>query len=604
MNLAWRGGITRWAMAVALLLGPLALAARAADWTVLFRGSDSKLWNTAAGDPAAQDGYSTVVADAAPQTVRYLRLKRMDTGAMVIIAIDHHQILKKRVEVDDELIWCGGDRISGANNRLVGISRKSWTTATTQDSLIARAPKQTNAGFRGWGFGKPAGDDLKQTYSWDGATIGKTVFEIAVTPDDLNNDEKTHLLTFAPPDVTEEKIPPKPESGDSSPPTKPPSGPEAVDVGANGKGAATRISKLQTSIEALEIFEQPSGAMLGTATRFILTATPGESRKKGTVPVRFTSAVGREMVLVLGDVTRAINVHYGMAGVAKIELSFEDKYDAHDGGSIGAAIGTLMLSMIRGFDIDPNLAMTGDVSADAKVRKIGGVAAKLRGAAEAGCTIVALPTENLQQVQDAMVYEGTGIVTDVNVIGISDLDEAAAIARTDRDANVAKAIRLFAEIRESIKDSSDNLYSAETVKKLQQVLALEPNDFSAQMLILAADHKIPRLSARASEYYTIVATKELLDSINQQKAAGSVTPLNPSAVDAALTKLNKLRPIADLTIRPWIDSWIDYIHACDELRQGEVSRQYANEKYQAMMNEAVKLDANQELSEKMMHEGV
>ena len=178
------------------------------------------------------------------------------------------------------------------------------------------------------------------------------------------------------------------------------------------------------------------------------------------------------MGMVLDNVAPQLDVHYRLGGVEKIELSFEDKYTAKDGGSIGAAIGTLMLSMIQGFDIDPTVAITGDVTADAKVGRIGGVAAKLRGAADAGCTIVAVPSENYDQVKDAMVYEGTGIVMKVQVIGISTLDEAAAVCRSDRDAKLAHAINLFSQIQKSVKESPDYLYRTEALEKLRQVVAL------------------------------------------------------------------------------------------------------------------------------------
>jgi hypothetical protein len=595
MKIGLRRGIGVSAILLNSLLGPLTLAAHAADWTVIFRASDSKLWNTAAGDESASDGYAVKAADA-PSTIHYLRLKRMDTGAAVIVAINRRQILKTG-PLDDELIWAGGARIRGAN-RLLGLARRSWPTANEQDQLVSRPGGQWDSGYRGWGFSKPASGDQTQTYSWEGLPIDKTVFEIAVTADDLDDDEKAKLLSFKSSPPSDENSN-RPSDSSATPPA-----PQAVSVGLSGAGPSTQISKLQTSIEALYVIEQPSGGMLGLASRFILTASPGKPDDPGTVPVKFTTPVGDQMNMVLDDVARAIDVHYGLSGVKKIELSFEDKYDAHDGGSIGAAIGTLMLSMIRGFDIDPHLAITGDVSADAKVHRIGGLAAKLRGAADAGCTLVAVPVENLDQVMDAMVYEGPGIVTNVQVLGISDLDDAVAVSRTDRGADLAKAIDLFREIRESIKDSPSYLYGNEALRKLQQVLALAPNDYSAKALILAAEHKLPRLSAGASEYYTFVAVKEIENTVSPKTTKGTPTPLTQSAVDAALAKLNKLRPIADLTVRPWIDSWIDYIQACNELRLGEATTDYTNEKYQEMMNQSVKLDANQDLSEKLLHEGI
>jgi len=377
--------------------------------------------------------------------------------------------------------------------------------------------------------------------------------------------------------------------------------PEAAPVDLTAAGPTTQISKLQTSIETLYVVEQPSGGMLGSASRLILTASPGVAKKGDVVPLSFATRVGPEMKLVLDEVARAINVHYRLAGVEKIELSFEDKYSAKDGGSIGAAIGTLMLSMIEGYDIDPNLAITGDVSADSKVLRIGGVAAKLRGAADSGCTIAAVPQDNAEQVRDALVYEGPSLLTNVQVIGMSDLDDAAAICRVDREAKLAGAIRLFGEIQKSMLDSSDYLYTPEALAKLHEVLSLAPNHLSARFLILASQHKLPRLTAAASEYYTFVAVREYLSTPATGKTSAQATDYSS---EIAREKLKKLRPMADLAVVPFIDAWSDYIQAFEEWRHGVVTATYVNDKNQEVLNEETKLNTNRDLAEKMLREGI
>jgi len=303
-------------------------------------------------------------------------------------------------------------------------------------------------------------------------------------------------------------------------------------------------------------------------------------------------------------VLRAINLKYGVSGVSKVELSFEDKYTAKDGGSIGAAIGTLILSMIQGFDIDPNLAITGDVSADGKIRRIGGVAAKLRGAAEAQCKLVAVPAENYEQVQDALAYEGPGIFANVQVLGIGDLEEAMAIVRSDRDPKLAQAIDLFAQIQQAMGKSSAYIYGRDAHAKLTQVLALAPNHYSAKLLLMVNGRNLPRLSARASEYYTFVAVESMWETMHVQAQAGATPQLTAAATDAALKELHKLRPLADLRVQPYVDAWIDFIQGCDQLRQGTTTWQMVETKHQALLNEGIKLDANRDLAEKMLHEGI
>lgn len=581
-----------------------------AAWTVIFRSDDPKLWNTNAGNPWLRNGFARAL-DRGGEQVGYLRLRRMDSGDAVIVAMGRKQLSLDTADLDSELIWVGNAGVRGRRGhqyKLLGIARRSWATQNEQDDLVAPAPHMRNAGFGGWGFSKAASSDPSQSYSWAGQRIAKTVFEIAVKGGDLTNEEQLLLLSFKP-------------NGQRSPqkgPGKEPNADSSVTDEQGGDGheslnsrPTTRPAKLQTSIEALYVVPQDSGAMLGLGSRFILTATPGSP--EGSTPVSFTTPVGPEMHMVLDDVLRAINLKYGVSDVSKVELSFEDKYTAKDGGSIGAAIGTLILSMIQGFDIDPHLAITGDVSADGKICRIGGVAAKLRGAAEAQCKLVAVPAGNYEQVQDALAYEGPGIVTRVQVLGIADLEDAMAIARVDRDAKLAQAIDLFGQVQQAIDKSPDYIYSKAALAKLTQVLTLAPNHYSAKLLLLVNERKLPRLSARASEYYTFVAVQSTWGSLYVDPQLGAVLLSPSAATDVTLKELHKVRPLADPNIQPYIDAWIDFIQAFDQFRVGRTNEfrvsspnqwRIVQNKYTALLNEGIKLDANRDLAEKMMHEGI
>jgi hypothetical protein len=366
-----------------------------------------------------------------------------------------------------------------------------------------------------------------------------------------------------------------------------------------GSAPTTQISRAQSSIQVLYIRIGDSGEAVGAASSLILTATPGKP-ENDLVPIAFTSSASSQMYTVLDDVSRAISVHSHLGGAERLDLSFEDRNNATDDQSIGAAIGTLMLSIIHNVDIDPNFAITGDVTADAKVRKVGGVAAKLRAAAKSGCTIVAVPAEDLDQVRDAMIYDGPGIITNVQVIGISTLDDAMAVARTNRDDKLAKAISLFERIQNAIRQSPQYLLGHEAPQRLAEVLELEPNHESAALLLAYTQHKLPHLSAGASVYYTSSAVREFWNLPTVTNA-----PITDYSAEAALSTLFKLRPLADPNVRPYIDAWSDYIRTYREARHGEpVTQQYANDEYQQILNEGAKLNTSQDLAEKMLHEGI
>jgi hypothetical protein len=373
---------------------------------------------------------------------------------------------------------------------------------------------------------------------------------------------------------------------------------------SNPDNPATRITKFQSSIKAMYVVARPDGSFLGDAADFIVTVDPGDP-DNNQVPVSFATPVGPQMSMVLGDVMRRLDVLYpNIAGARAIQFSFEDKYDAHDGGSIGAACATLLLSVIRGFDIDPNLAITGDVSADGKIRAIGGIAAKLRGVKQDHCTIAAVPSGNCDQLIDAFVYCGPSIITDVQVLGISDLDEAVAVTRSDRDPKLAKAIELFSEIQKSINDSPGYLETPEAEAKLKDILDLAPNHLSARILLdhLHGDQR-RRLTATASEFYMFSAVAQMLPTIyaSEGQQTTSLENVSTVAIESGIRSLRHLRPMADLSIQPLIDTWIDFSSTLEQ--EGGWTPDVAA-KAQAIRDALAKVNADQDLAQKMLKEGI
>lgn len=91
-----------------------------------------------------------------------------------------------------------------------------------------------------------------------------------------------------------------------------------------------------------------------------------------------------------------------------------------DGPSAGAAIAVAVLSAARGDEIDNRVAITGELSVHGRIKPVGGVAAKVSAAAEAGVTRVLIPAENWQERYSKR--------TDVQVIPVHDIDEVYRLA--------------------------------------------------------------------------------------------------------------------------------------------------------------------------------
>jgi hypothetical protein len=364
-----------------------------------------------------------------------------------------------------------------------------------------------------------------------------------------------------------------------------------------------KIARLQSTIKALYIIHESSGVMLGHAEDLILTATPGPARPD--TPVTFVTPVGPGMQAVLDDVLRSLRVTHPVWAAAKVDLSFEDRTTPKDGGSIGGAVGTLLLSMLNGFEIDSHVAITGDVTADGRMRAIGGVAAKLRGATAAGSAIVILPAANLDQLTDAFVYEGPSLLANLQVLGADTLTDAASLARTDRDEKIATALSLYAGIQDELKKFPEHTHLKAVQEKLEQVIAIAPNHLSAKLLLAYGQNKSPRkLSAGAALYYMLTAEKAIAPTLFDREQVAKLRTVTPVAVQEGLKSLYKLRALTPPDVLPLLDSEIKLIQGVTNVQAGRAPPQTLLPLLQAAEDAGAKLQSDRNWMEKVMNEGV
>lgn len=117
--------------------------------------------------------------------------------------------------------------------------------------------------------------------------------------------------------------------------------------------------------------------------------------------------------------------------VVRRQLDIEPRnYDIHvnfpgggpvDGPSAGIAIATATISAIRQQKVDNYLAMTGELSIRGRVKPIGGVAAKIEGAKQAGCRRVLIPKENWQE-------RFAELKDEIEIISVEDLNQVVKLA--------------------------------------------------------------------------------------------------------------------------------------------------------------------------------
>ena len=157
-------------------------------WMVLFRSDDPSLWNTDSPGSFAQPLHR------AHSRVRYLRLRRLDTGDSVIVPISRAELGREPKTVPETgVAWNGGLRneYGGWHLGIIRGPRHRWPDSPRGAISVMNDGHDS---YLGWGFGHKIGVDDAQYFSWDGREIPRTSFEIAVSAEDLPESEQQRLL--------------------------------------------------------------------------------------------------------------------------------------------------------------------------------------------------------------------------------------------------------------------------------------------------------------------------------------------------------------------------------------------------------------------------
>ncbi len=143
-------------------------------------------------------------------------------------------------------------------------------------------------------------------------------------------------------------------------------------------------------------------------------AFPAEEAGRGTI--RFNDSAGTMAKDSLFNATSLLRKESGES---------LKNYDLHiniigggnvDGPSAGAAIYLAILSAIKGIALRQDLAITGEVSIQGRVKAVGGICEKIYGARQAGIKKMLLPRENLKDIPAG--------VTGLKIIPINYINEA------------------------------------------------------------------------------------------------------------------------------------------------------------------------------------
>lgn len=170
-------------------------------------------------------------------------------------------------------------------------------------------------------------------------------------------------------------------------------------IRANRLTRNSRVSASQDS-EVGCVFGLGVNGFVGSCLEFEAATFP--AREKGKGVLRFNEAAGqvaRDSVFNAFSVIRRLthkdlydyDVHVNVIGGGRV-----------DGPSAGLAIVVALASALEGLPLPQTVAMSGEVTIQAKVKPVGGLIEKLRGAIQAGIKTVFVPRDNFDQIDDEL----------------------------------------------------------------------------------------------------------------------------------------------------------------------------------------------------------
>jgi hypothetical protein len=375
-------------------------------------------------------------------------------------------------------------------------------------------------------------------------------------------------------------------------------------------GDAKDFANPQSRVNGLVVQQLPNGAHAGAASAVNATALPEVGQED--LLFTFNQRVGPMMGGCLEEVIKFLRIRYRgqddkIPDGMKIEIGFQNKYQLKDGPSAAVVFTLLLDSLFSGNELDDEFAATGDITADGMVQKIGGVAAKIRGATKEGCKIVGIPEDNAKGVADVLLMDGPQQLIDIQIFTLEDYDQALAVARKDKSQEVQATLDSFQKIADKVKTDHELLKNSKVQSLLQQVLEQMPNHLSAQLLLDYAQDMAPTQLTVGGTFQEIqISSSAVYRPLGMMLFKGDMDFEGDIRKDAreSLEKLQAIADVIDPRVKGFHQAMSDVVQlVIDGRKDGETDKELTErlkEAMERMANEERKLREDPEIAEELM----
>lgn len=374
-------------------------------------------------------------------------------------------------------------------------------------------------------------------------------------------------------------------------------------------GDAEKFAATQRTVYGLSVRTLSNGRHAGAAAS--LSATALREKDVDGVEFHIDQKVGNMTGNSLEEIKKLMRVRHEDAGRIpsgyRVTITFEDKDTLLDGPSAGTAMSIILDSLFTGRELDDKFACTGAITADGKVTRIGGVAGKIRGATNKGCSLVGVPHENIKGVSDILVLDGIKKLMAIQVFSFKTLEEALMVASKDKPEEVQSTIDDFNKVAELIEaKGEESLESAAVIALLEDVVKKMPNHQSAQILLSVAKGKEKQILSLGGSFHQIDTNISGVARKIQMMAWNDEADLNSGDRDAAKDALNELESVSkkfDSRLKDYNDAMLKVLNSFskgrDDDEKDEDFIERLKKQWEAAKGERSKLMGDPEIMEEL-----
>ncbi|MDG2123379.1 MAG: hypothetical protein P8J87_06770 [Verrucomicrobiales bacterium] len=271
---------------------------------------------------------------------------------------------------------------------------------------------------------------------------------------------------------------------------------DGVSGGRGGQPArpvveGSRLARKSAAVAMIHLKVLKDGTTGGGAGKVAISATENSGGGKMTMAVAGGTPKLRESAPIA--VGRLAAAYGNWPDGVKVTARLGSWYRTYETNSAAVACAVGVDSVMRDWDVDPQVALIGGVDAVGKITAVRELASRLKSAKEAGISIVGVPSDDDGEVADLCVLDKLQPFLDVQVFAMETIDDGVALAPVKRNPDLQKAIDAFVKIQTALagKDIAAMVRNSAVQARLREIGQLAPNHISAKYLLLAGMNRRP-----------------------------------------------------------------------------------------------------------------